>query len=65
MMKYMKYQPPIDCGPEKDWVEVNGSIARITDEAKEKHGDILCLFTGKHAIDFILNLCLLNLLIGL
>ncbi|XP_072152981.1 uncharacterized protein [Bemisia tabaci] len=45
MMKYMKYQPPIDCGPEKDWVEVNGSIARITDEAKEKHGDILCLFT--------------------
>uniref|UniRef100_A0A0K8SW36 Uncharacterized protein n=1 Tax=Lygus hesperus TaxID=30085 RepID=A0A0K8SW36_LYGHE len=45
IMKFVKYEPPMDCKGEKDWVEIKGSRALITQEARRKHGDIECSFT--------------------
>lgn len=47
MMKFIKKMDKFHCDPEKNWVEVNGSTAFITDEAKALHGEIECSFTGK------------------
>ncbi|KAF6207185.1 hypothetical protein GE061_018424 [Apolygus lucorum] len=45
IMKFVKFEPPIECKGEKDWVEIKGSRALITQEARRKHGDIECSFT--------------------
>lgn len=45
MMKFVKDEGPIKCSAEKDWVEVIGSTATITSEAKKKYGEIECSFT--------------------
>ncbi|XP_034238528.1 uncharacterized protein LOC117643644 [Thrips palmi] len=45
MMKFIKRVEKFNCDPEKSWVEVNGSTAFITDEAKALHGEIECSFT--------------------
>ncbi|KAL1132405.1 hypothetical protein AAG570_010360 [Ranatra chinensis] len=44
-MKFIKAQGPIMCSGEQDWVKIIGSNAFITNEAKEKYGDIECSFT--------------------
>jgi len=46
-MKFIKSVPPIYCGDNTDWVKVNGSTVFITDEARARHGDIHCAFTGQ------------------
>jgi hypothetical protein len=46
IMKFIKSVPPVRCGEDSDWVKVNGSTAFITDEARARHGDIQCAFTG-------------------
>nr|CAD7197435.1 unnamed protein product [Timema douglasi] len=45
IMKFIKPVPPIDCGEKTDWVQINGSTAFITDQARSRHGDIECAFT--------------------
>nr|CAD7432974.1 unnamed protein product [Timema monikensis] len=45
IMKFIKPVPPIDCGEKADWVQINGSTAYITDQARSRHGDIECAFT--------------------
>lgn len=47
IMKFIKSVPPIQCGNDTDWVKVNGSTVFITDEARARHGDIQCAFTGQ------------------
>lgn len=47
MMKFVQKEPPLACDPEEDWVTINGNIARITDKALKKYGDIQCKFMGK------------------
>jgi len=47
-MKLIKNPPKFTCSAEKDWVEVIGSTANITDEARALHGEIRCSFTGKN-----------------
>lgn len=47
MMKFVKKEPPLVCNPEEDWVTIKGNIARITDKALKKYGDIQCKFMGK------------------
>jgi hypothetical protein len=46
-MKFIKSVPPFQCGDNIDWVRVNGSTIFITDEARARHGDIQCAFTGQ------------------
>lgn len=46
MMKFMKDEPPLVCAKEEDWVVIKGNIARITDKALKKYGDIQCKFMG-------------------
>jgi len=46
-MKFIKSVPPVYCGDNADWVKVNGSTVFITDEARARHGDIQCAFTGE------------------
>lgn len=50
MMKFIKNVEKFHCDSQKNWVEVNGSTAYITDEAKALHGEIECSFTGKYSI---------------
>ncbi|XP_039296130.1 uncharacterized protein LOC111050348 isoform X2 [Nilaparvata lugens] len=45
MMAHIHKTDPIVCSPEKDWVEIDGSKAKITAEARQKHGEIECSFT--------------------
>ncbi|XP_014245819.1 uncharacterized protein LOC106664528 isoform X2 [Cimex lectularius] len=45
LMKFVKDEGPIICSGEKDWVEITGNRAVITNEAKEKHGRVECSFT--------------------
>lgn len=45
ILKFIKHQPPLECSPEKDWIEISGSTAYITQEAKDKYGEIECSFT--------------------
>ncbi|KAK9504055.1 hypothetical protein O3M35_010490 [Rhynocoris fuscipes] len=45
MMKFVKDEHPIKCSRENDWVDITGSKAVITQEAKQKHGDVECSFT--------------------
>lgn len=47
MMKFVKKEPPLACNPEENWVTIKGNIARITDKALKKYGDIQCKFMGK------------------
>jgi len=47
MMKFVKKEPPLVCDEEEDWVTIKGNIARITDKALKKYGDIQCKFMGK------------------
>ncbi|XP_050419630.1 uncharacterized protein LOC126832759 isoform X2 [Adelges cooleyi] len=44
MMSFVKLEPPLVCDSEEDWVVVKGSVARITEKAREKYGDIQCKF---------------------
>ncbi|XP_060838613.1 uncharacterized protein LOC132920325 isoform X2 [Rhopalosiphum padi] len=44
MMKFVKKEPPLVCDEEEDWVTIKGNIARITDKALKKYGDIQCKF---------------------
>ncbi|XP_025413865.1 uncharacterized protein LOC112685993 isoform X2 [Sipha flava] len=44
MMSFMKNEPPLVCAEEEDWVNIKGNIARITDKALKKYGDIQCKF---------------------
>lgn len=46
-MKFIKSVPPVYCGDNADWVKVNGSTVFITDEARARHGNIQCAFTGQ------------------
>lgn len=46
MMSFAKDEPPLACAEEEDWVVVKGNIARITDKALKKYGDIQCKFMG-------------------
>lgn len=46
MMSFMKEEPPLVCDDEEDWVAVKGNIARITDKALKRYGDIQCKFMG-------------------
>ncbi|KAK3922998.1 Arylsulfatase [Frankliniella fusca] len=48
MMKFIKDVEKFHCDSEKNWVEVNGSTAFITDEAKALHGELECTFTDIH-----------------
>lgn len=43
IMEFIKYQPPLNCSV-KDWVTVEGNIAKITDEAKKQYGNVKCQF---------------------
>ncbi|XP_049802017.1 uncharacterized protein LOC126236620 [Schistocerca nitens] len=45
IMKFIKDLGPIKCSDEQDWVEMDGSTARITSTARKKYGDIECGFT--------------------
>lgn len=45
MMKFIKKVDKFHCSSEKNWVEVNGSTAVITDQAKALNGEIECSFT--------------------
>lgn len=47
MMKFLEKESPLVCDKEEDWVTVKGNIARITDKALKKYGDIQCKFMGK------------------
>ncbi|XP_076069512.1 uncharacterized protein LOC143041483 isoform X2 [Oratosquilla oratoria] len=43
---------PLRCEPEADWVQVEGSVATITRQARKKHGgDIECAFTEIIRVD--------------
>lgn len=42
----MKPQGPLQCSEEKDWVQMVGGTAKITQAARDKYGDIECSFTG-------------------
>ncbi|VVC43462.1 Hypothetical protein CINCED_3A003648 [Cinara cedri] len=44
MMSFLKEEPPLVCDEEEDWVTIKGNIARITDKALKKYGDIQCKF---------------------
>lgn len=46
MMSFLENEPPLVCDKEEDWVVVKGNIARITDKALKKYGDIQCKFMG-------------------
>lgn len=46
IMRFIHDVPPLSCGPE-DWVLVEGSRLVITNKAKTKHGQIICIFSGK------------------
>lgn len=50
MLKFMRYQPPLNCSDEADWVQIEGSIAKITEEVKEKYGNVECKFIGEFVI---------------
>jgi hypothetical protein len=50
MMSFMKNEPPLVCAEEEDWVNIKGNIARITDKALKKYGDIQCKFMGMSCI---------------
>lgn len=54
MMSFMKKEPPLICAEEEDWVTIKGNIARITDKALKKYGDIQCKFVG---MSRIIKLC--------
>lgn len=54
MMSFMKNEPPLVCAEEEDWVTIKGNIARITDKALKKYGDIQCKFMG---MSRIIKLC--------
>ncbi|GLG93133.1 Uncharacterized protein GBIM_00623 [Gryllus bimaculatus] len=45
IMKFIKDTNPLVCTLKEDWVQMNGSTARITDEAREHYGYIECAFT--------------------
>ncbi|XP_050426970.1 uncharacterized protein LOC126837189 [Adelges cooleyi] len=45
MMSFIKPEPPLVCDSEEDWVVVKGSVARITEKARKKHGDVQCEFS--------------------
>ncbi|XP_025201411.1 uncharacterized protein LOC112598955 [Melanaphis sacchari] len=45
MMSFLTKEEPLACDKEEDWVTVKGNIARITDKALKKYGDIQCKFT--------------------
>lgn len=47
MMSFMKDEPPLVCDEEEDWVVIKGNIARITDKAHKKYGDVQCKFMGE------------------
>lgn len=47
MMSFVKKEPPLVCDEEEDWVTIKGNIARITDRALKKYGDVQCKFMGK------------------
>lgn len=49
-MKFIRDQGKIECKGERDWVVLSGSKAVITQEAKQKHGDVECSFTGKFCL---------------
>lgn len=46
ILQYIKFQPPLKCNDEQDWVEIEGSTVRIKEEIKKKYGDVECQFTG-------------------
>lgn len=46
IMQFLKYQPPLKCSDEEDWVEIDGSSIKIKESMKAKYGDIKCQFTG-------------------
>lgn len=48
MMSFLENEPPLVCDKEEDWVVVKGNIARITDKALKKYGDIQCKFMGTY-----------------
>lgn len=46
ILKFIKPQGPLQCSDEKDWVQMVGGTAKITQAARDKYGDIECSFTG-------------------
>ncbi|MPC79880.1 hypothetical protein E2C01_074433 [Portunus trituberculatus] len=54
--KFFHHVDPILCKEEAEWVVVRGSVASITKEAKKKHGDIECAFSGEFSLLFTLSL---------
>ncbi|KAK3867547.1 hypothetical protein Pcinc_027003 [Petrolisthes cinctipes] len=51
IFKFFHTVEALKCDPEPEWVEVKGSVAAITIQAKKKHGDILCSFTEVVRVD--------------
>jgi len=51
IMRFIHDVPPLSCGPE-DWVIVENSRLVITNKAKVKYGQIICIFSGKLKIIF-------------
>ncbi|XP_065337765.1 uncharacterized protein LOC135938133 [Cloeon dipterum] len=45
IMKFIHPAAPIVCSEIEDWVVVEGNEAKITDNARKLHGDVLCSFT--------------------
>lgn len=54
MMSFMKDEPPLVCDENEDWVTIKGNIARITDKALKKYGDIQCKFMGGYITIYII-----------
>ena len=45
LMRFFKATDPIVCDEEMNWIEIEGSVAKITAAAKETHGKVECTFT--------------------
>ncbi|XP_054271598.1 uncharacterized protein LOC128993578 [Macrosteles quadrilineatus] len=45
IMRFIKPQGPLQCADEPDWVTMVGGMAKITQLARDRYGDIECSFT--------------------